>query len=310
MAITIPAIQGRHSELQRIEWQATGTTQFDNVPGYTFFHNEQFVFWAPSVQRMWVDGRLLSANEYWGVQGETVRWKNAWTSIQNSREAQELRGGNFEQPGDDMVDDPIDDPIGGDAPGMVSPGPDFPGFPGDDDFPAGGGQVAAGITAISVLGPRIPAVWAILRGTGASMTLGRIISWSSLGGLIKTALIFLGLTEGFDILVDMDGPGPDTGIIGGFGGGQGDPIGQMVEAMTVSTWDANGVKFHRLSDGRLAVRNKHGVWKIWRPKKPVVIMPTGQNSMVDILRADRILQNQAKKIQKLLRNRGWKVSRS
>lgn len=89
----------------------------------------------------------------------------------------------------------------------------------------------------------------------------------------------------------------------------GDPIGDMVGAMTVSTWIANGITFYRLSDGRLAARKKTGVWSIWRPKKPTVIYSQGPNNINDILKADAIIDKQMKKAAKALRRRGWKVSR-
>ncbi|PCH75931.1 MAG: hypothetical protein COB96_07400 [Planctomycetota bacterium] len=164
--------------------------------------------------------------------------------------------------------------------------------------------------ALSVLLPAVrtmPIVMNWIRnlfGSGVSAAGARI----AVPGWLRTILAALGLGEIIEIFVDI----PDLGdIFGGpaFGGRE-DPVTAMVEAMTVSTWDANGVEFHRLSDGRLAVRNKHGVWKIWRPRKPVVLFTTGNANLKDILKADRILQKEAKKISKLLRNRGFKVART
>lgn len=213
------------------------------------------------------------------------------------------------------------DPIGDEVIGseMLTPGDGSDTFDPPVDF-GPDEQVVPGVIALSALARQSPAiaasVWWILRGIGFRLNFGRMISWSSLGALIKQVLIALGIAEGFDILVDWDGPGSDTGLIpinirgsGGSGSGE-DPVGTMVDAMTVSTWNANGVMFHRLSDGRLAVRNKHGVWKIWRPRKPIVIMPTGSANLQDLLRADAAIQKQAKKIQRVLKNRGWKVTRS
>lgn len=306
MVIQLPGTPGVHGTVRNLSWHSTSSSAFEDQPGFSGFHSQDHFFWAPARQLMWVDGRLLSANEYWGVAGERTRWKGIWTSINNSAEAQSLRQG--EESG--MVDPllPGDPPSPSEPPRMVSPGDGL--FPDDPSDP-GEGQ-SAGVTAISTLGPKLPAVWAILGGTGASMTIGRLISWSSLGWIVKQGLLFLGLTEGFDILIDTDGPGPDRGLFGGGGGGSssgGDPVGAMVAAMTVSTWDSNGVRFHRLSDGRLAVQNKHGVWKIWRPKKPTVLMPTGATDLQVLLRADAIIQKQAEKIKKVLRNRGWVVRR-
>jgi len=203
------------------------------------------------------------------------------------------------------------------------PMPDFPDPPFPGPFPVlppGDGTMEP--ILLSSLGPLVAVVIALatqlVRGP---LTRGLILRWASLPGWARMVLTAAGFTAGADILFDM-GPGdsgwievpnifPGLPDIPGLpiGGGGGDPTTIMVEAMTVSTWNANGVLFHRLSDGRLAVRNKWGVWKIWRPKKPIVIMPSGPNNLNDVLRADAILQKQGKKITKLLRNRGWKVSR-
>ena len=71
----------------------------------------------------------------------------------------------------------------------------------------------------------------------------------------------------------------------------------------VSSWVANGVTFYRLFDGKLAVMNKKGRWKVWRPKKPIVIMPTGAVSLKVLLRADAVLNRQSKKIAAMLNRR-------
>jgi len=312
MAIDLAPVAGRTGELRAMQW-IDGHATFDNLMGFSFFNGNDHVFYAPAEQRMWVDGRLLSANEYWGAGGESNKYRNLWTVINGSAEAQALRTGD-----DEMVDVPPSPPGFGDddmfpgGPPALAP---VPGGPGDFDPGDPGGDQQVGVIAVSVLAVATRAgLFGILRGAGWSLTRGMMIRWASLPGWIRVSLVALGVTEGFDILIDL-GEGDEGWIelpfsLPGRGGGDGDPVGQMVAAMTVSTWNANGVQFHRLSDGRLAVRNKHGVWKIWRPKKPVVIMPTGASNLQDLLRADGIIQKQAKRITKVLRNRGWKVSRS
>lgn len=188
--------------------------------------------------------------------------------------------------GDGSVDDP--------DPG----GPTFPSPGGPPMMPGEHTQLASGFPAVAGL-------FIVIRGIIPNLARGVRIPWGSLPGWLRTILIALGFAEGVDIIWDLASGGtPDLPFIGG---GSADPTTQMVEAMTVSTWEANGVTFHRLSDGRLATRNKNGVWKIWRPKKPIVIFATGVANLPDLLRADRAIDKQAKKIAKTLRNRGYQV---
>lgn len=175
-----------------------------------------------------------------------------------------------------------------------------------DPMPTGGGQVPISGMFAGV------AVLALLRSAGIAISRGAVVRWSSLPSWVRTGLLALGVVEGADILIDT-GEG-DSGllpvpIMGGGPIALGDPTAAMVNAMTVSTWRAGSVTFHRLSDGRLAVQNKHGVWKIWRPKKPVVLFSTGNKDLQSILRADAIIQKEAKKLARLLRNRGHSVRR-
>ena len=179
--------------------------------------------------------------------------------------------------------DPIDDPAPGGTPLETQQASAFPAI-------AGLGIIIARFAGPLVRGLRIP--------------------WGNLPGWLRTILIALGFTEGVDIIWDL--ASGDQVEIGPFpigGSGSDDPTTNMVEAMTVSTWQANGVTFHRLSDGRLATRNKHGVWKIWRPKKPIVIFATGMSNLPDLLRADNAIDKQAKKMARTLRKRGYQVRR-
>lgn len=58
--------------------------------------------------------------------------------------------------------------------------------------------------------------------------------------------------------------------------------------------------FYRLADGKLAVQNKKGRWKVWRPKSPIVLYSGSGNSTKNILRASRVLKTQAKKTRKFM----------
>jgi len=154
-------------------------------------------------------------------------------------------------------------------------------------------------------------------GVGAlSRVGGRIIPWNSIPSWIRNLMIAVGITEGTSIIIeeltDIDIP-TVSDLLPTFGGGGHDPhidpINHMVQAMTVSTWRANNVQFHRLSDGRLAVRNKHGVWKVWRPKKPIVLFASGATDLPTLLRAERAMDKQFKRIAKALRSHGYHAAK-
>ena len=195
---------------------------------------------------------------------------------------------------------------GGDVP-QLDPGPV------DDTPPLEGILTGEGLVRMSSIAVAAIAlartIQALIVRAFPNVTRGMTVRWASMPQWLRTALVAIGFTAGVDILLDW-GEG-DFGLIQipGTTNGVGDPVGAMVAAMTVSTWNANGVQFHRLSDGRLAVRNKHGVWKVWRPKKPIVLFTTGNRDLQDVIRADRVIQKEGKKIARMLRNRGFHVAR-
>lgn len=78
----------------------------------------------------------------------------------------------------------------------------------------------------------------------------------------------------------------------------------------VGSWVANGVRFYRLADGKLAVQNKKGRWKVWRPRKPIVLYADGASSLKTMLRADKALTKQAKKIASMLNRRAPRKAKS
>ena len=181
---------------------------------------------------------------------------------------------------------------------------------GHEEFPRpDGGPIAdpvglpavIAVSSMSVALRPIVANW--LRSGGFS--LGQRISWANLPTALKGLLTGLGIERAVDILWDWDGEGSDSGLIpfNIFGSGSDDPTTAMVEAMTVSTWEANGQTFHRLSDGRQAVRKKSGVWTIWRPKKPTVLFSTGAADIKDLLKAEKIITKQLKSLKKAMKSR-------
>lgn len=158
-----------------------------------------------------------------------------------------------------------------------------------------GARVAAS-WLITKLGPAAAGpVIAFLR----TLTKGALVKWASLPGWLRLILTTIGFSEGIDFIFDDDGPGADTGLVPS-------PIasnGTVGGIVVVGTWEANGVKFYRLSDGRLAVQNSKGRWKIWRAPRPIVLTSGGAGNLRTFLKADRALDRQAKRLKSALGRR-------
>ena len=142
-------------------------------------------------------------------------------------------------------------------------------------------------------------------------SLGRIspsIGWSRLPDWLRTVLIWLGIPIGHDFFFDLapGGGGGDSDMI------QLAPTNGLQHithgANVVGTWEANGVVFMRLSDGKLAVRRKNGTVRVWRPKKPIVLYASGAKDLKTMIRADKALDKQARQLAKVLSRRAPKPS--
>jgi len=183
---------------------------------------------------------------------------------------------------------------------------------------------AFGAVGISVAGR---ALRLIMGGGG-----GRLTSaiWNSLPSLVRTALTQVGIGVGALIAFNGDipfitlpgqggavqpftGPLPLTPGVDIQIGGLPSP---MVGVQIVGSWNTNpgdpsrGVTFYRLSDGKLAVQNKKGRWKVWKPKKPIVLYANGASNLKTMLRADKALTKQAKKIAAMLNRRAPRSRKS
>lgn len=175
----------------------------------------------------------------------------------------------------------------------------------------GGGIVVRSASALATrMGVNLPTATGIfaLVPAGTRASLGSI--WAMMPSWIKTALGFLGITVAADIVIDRLLGSPD--MPGGFGvnGDHGVHLPHDISAHIVGSWVANEVTFYRLSDGRIAVQNKKGRWKVWRPKKPIVLMPTGAVDLRTLLRADAVLNKQAKRLAAMLNRRAPRQRRS
>ena len=99
--------------------------------------------------------------------------------------------------------------------------------------------------------------------------------------------------------------------VGGGGVGPGDTIRVGNRAYVIASgWVANNVRFWRMVSGHIGVQNKHGVWKVWKPKRPIVLFRTGADDLQTLIQADRAINNQSKRVARVLRNRGFRVART
>lgn len=189
-----------------------------------------------------------------------------------------------------------------------------------------GGAVGNGYAPVGepqIVGPVVVGGLAAARGlllrimAGASTVLA--VHWARLPGWAQVALQAAGITIGTELAVEaLGGEGfiPGLGLPDGVAGTPHlDIPGAHLGAHVIGSWNTNpkhpddGVTFYRLSDGKLAVQNKKGRWKVWRPKKPIVLMPTGAGDLRTLLRADVVLNRQAKKIANMLNRRAPKRAR-
>jgi len=188
-------------------------------------------------------------------------------------------------------------------------------------------QDAPAITNAPIAGSLIAiagrALKLVLGGGGGRLT---VALWNSLPTLVRSTLTSIGIIAGTTIAFNGDipfitlpfqGGDPETGIAAP--GGVLDIIERPVDiqigthfshgATVIGSWNTNpknpadGVTFYRLSNGWLAVQNKKGRWKTWKPKRPIVLYASGAKDLKTMLRADKALNKQAKKLAAMLNRR-------
>ena len=182
------------------------------------------------------------------------------------------------------------------------------------------GNGTAPVEPASVVGPLIAGGTLALAGRLLMALIGRAgritqLHWSRLPGWARGVLTQAGI--GVGAVVAFRGDIPFVTLPGqdGVGGlpavpGHMDIEGVHLGAHVIGSWVANGVTFYRLADGKLAVQNKQGRWKVWRPKKPIVIMPGGAVNLKTLIRADKVLTRQAKQLANILNRRAPRARKS
>jgi len=102
---------------------------------------------------------------------------------------------------------------------------------------------------------------------------------------------------GLNILGGQEGYIPGTVIPLG---GPGAP--EPPAALIAKEWSTGTARFYMLIDGRICCRKKNGVWKIWRPKKHIVL-PRGTTTLAQAVKAqvylDRMWRTVAKRTKAL-----------
>jgi len=206
------------------------------------------------------------------------------------------------------IPQPVNPPAGGILEIIVDPGADLRDI--DIAQPLGGG-VGALPVGITLAAARV-----LLRTAMGGARRITAAHWNRLPGWAQSLLAGVGLGIGIDLAMDIPGvPGESILLPGSGGGGPDMHFGQHMTdghlgVTIIGGWTANGVQFYRLSDGKLAVQNKHGRWKVWRPKKPIVLMPGGATNLKTLLKADAMLNRQAKRIANMLNRRAPRPKRS
>jgi len=130
---------------------------------------------------------------------------------------------------------------------------------------------------------------------GAGVVIGTILSNELVDSL-------MGGDDGGDGVPQAQLPTGATGIVPRIGQHM-DIEGVHLGAHIIGQWVANGVTFYKLSDGKQAVRRKNGTWRIWKPKKPIVLYSDGSSNLKTLLRADAAVTRQAKKLYAMLQRR-------
>lgn len=142
------------------------------------------------------------------------------------------------------------------------------------------------------------------------------VAWARIPFWMRAILPALGASAGYDVIFDLDDSGEAVPAFPMIPGGQlpeGLPTGPGQQpgpgVVIIGGWVANGRRFYRLSDGKIATQKNSGKWTVWRPKRPIVMYATGAADLDVLLRADRAVDKQSSKLAKMLRRRGYAVAK-
>jgi len=184
------------------------------------------------------------------------------------------------------------------------------GLGGMQDVAFGLPAAVAGISALMMI---VPSKWkAGLLGAFASIGAVRGIMLSKVAIVAAARAVpviglalgsFLSLVLADSVLVDIDIPFVPS--IGGNGAGAQialtGGVGEWATAQhgpVVKEWFANGTPFVMFADGWQAAQRRNGVWKFWKPKKPIVVVPGGPLSRKNTRKLATLYANAKKQAKK------------
>lgn len=122
------------------------------------------------------------------------------------------------------------------------------------------------MAALAALGLGARFVPAALRGVGLASRAGQASGRLITGGAIRGGRFAM---SGRGQLALTAGAIGGSFALSGGGGGQPGPAGAT--AGIAYSWNTGTAEFHRLTNGKIGTVKRNGVWKEWRPYRPVVI---------------------------------------
>jgi hypothetical protein len=130
------------------------------------------------------------------------------------------------------------------------------------------------------------AIWELLRGTGS--TLG------DAGGEL--------LGDVDELIIQALGGSVMRGSNGVYPAANPFAVGQVIQTnQIVKTWEANGIWFAKQADGKMLVFKTDGTIKSWKPKKPIVVYPSGRVNLDSFTDIAKYAIRTAKTVDKVLR---------
>lgn len=146
----------------------------------------------------------------------------------------------------------------------------------------------------------------IQKGIGLYSTASKITGGKGMGSeggfdLFEAIASLLPGTQGF--LGEVPGEtfslgGALANLIPGYQTALGEGVPGMTAGMIAKQWNTGTARFYLLKDGRIAVRKKSGVWRVYRPQKHIVVP---RNPRIGTLlaadrRVDRLMRGISRRI--------------
>jgi len=149
-----------------------------------------------------------------------------------------------------------------------------------------GGIVGTTAAAAISGGGAIAVITPVLTSLGLSSMIPVAAALAGAGLTVYSILQALGLGAGGG-LFGINLLGGDTTVVNGIimgGPGAAEPPAGMI----AKEWSTGTARFYLLTDGRICCRKRNGVWRVWRPKRHIVL-PRGTTTLSQAVKAQRYL---------------------